>query len=50
MLEDLFGDLFILDEGDDFHPPLALRAGQGVHLKRSGAYNQDRDQGLAAGI
>jgi hypothetical protein len=32
MLEDLFDDLLILDEGDDFHPPLALQAVQGVDL------------------
>ena len=50
MLEGFLDDLLFLDEGHDFHPPLALRAGQGVHLKRSGVYNQDRDQGLAAGI
>lgn len=32
MLEVLFDDLIILDEGNDLHPPLALRADQGVHL------------------
>jgi hypothetical protein len=33
MLEDLLDDLLILDEGDDLHPPLALRTHQGVHLR-----------------
>ena len=32
MLEDLFDDLLILDEGDDLHIPMALRTYQGVHL------------------
>ena len=35
VLENLLDHLLILDEGDDLHPPLALWAGQGIHLPRS---------------
>lgn len=32
MLEDPLDDLFILDESDDLHPPLAFRSRQGINL------------------
>ena len=36
VLEDLFHDVLVLDEGDDAHLPVALGAGEGVHFPGSG--------------